>query len=187
MRLRGQLPPEPVRTATVPRLSLVYCCNRPPCSVNLDPDVGSWFSFDTAQFYAPRFTGGNIKTVNFSRKTLILILLLAFSLRVGWMLYNSQSMENEGAEYARIAQNLLQKQQYNGILGGPESIFPSPLSSPDRGHLLRQQETQKYAGRAVSLAFGTLLVLPMFFISFRLFGLRTGYLSAIFVALHPFL
>ena len=48
----------------------------------------------------------------------------AFSLRVGWMLYNSQSMENEGAEYARIAQNLLQKQQYNGILGGPESIFP---------------------------------------------------------------
>ena len=130
--------------------------------------------------------GANVQTVNFSRKTLILILLLAFSLRVGWMLYNSQSMENEGAEYARIAQNLLQKQQYNGILGGPESIFPPlyPLLIAATSFVSGDTEI---AGRAVSLAFGTLLVLPMFFISFRLFGLRTGYLSAIFVALHPLL
>ena len=130
--------------------------------------------------------GANVQLVKFSRKTLFLILLLAFALRLGWMLHNSRAMENEGAEYARIAQNLLQDQQYNGILGGPESIFPPlyPFLIAATSFVCRDTEI---AGRAISLAFGSLLVLPVFFISTRLFGLRTGYLSATLVALHPLL
>ena len=128
----------------------------------------------------------NVQLVNYSRKTLLLVLLLAFALRLGWTLYNSRAMENEGAEYARIAQNLLHHRQYYGILGGPESIFPPLYPVLIAATSLVSRDTE-IAGRAISLVVGSLLVLPVFFISLRLFGLRTAYLSASFVALQPLL
>lgn len=122
----------------------------------------------------------------YSRKTLFLVLLLAFTLRAVWMLYNSQAMENEGAEYARIAQNLLRHHGYVGILGGLESIDPPvyPLLIAATSFVTRDTEI---AGRLISIVFGSLLVLPMFFIGLRLFGSRAGYLASTIVALHPLL
>src|SRR5258707_11786281 len=61
-------------------------------------------SQNSAVFIPPR---ANAQVANYSGRAVFLVLLLAFALRLGWMLYNSQAIENEGAEYARIAQNLL--------------------------------------------------------------------------------
>lgn len=124
--------------------------------------------------------------VVYSRKALFLILVLAFALRLGWALHSAHAVENEGAEYARIAQNLLHQHRYNGILGGPESIFPPlyPCLIAVGSFLTGDTEI---AGRAISVVMGSLLVVPVLFMGRRLFGLRTGYLAGALIALQPLL
>lgn len=132
----------------------------------------------------PRET--NARGSDYSRKALFFILLLAFVLRMGWMLYDSHAIENEGAEYARIAQNLLQGNGYKGILGGREALFPPlyPFLIVATSFVSRDTEI---AGRLISIVSGSLLVLPVFFIGQRLFGPRAAWLAATLIALHPVL
>ena len=139
-----------------------------------------------AQIRAVSIPRENAWDSDYSRKTLLFILLLAFALRLGWMLYDSRAIENEGAEYARIAQNLLQGNGYKGILGGREAILPPlyPFLIAATSFVSRDMEI---AGRLISIVSGSLLVLPVFFISERLFGSRAAFLAATLIALHPVL
>src|SRR6202022_1452073 len=139
-----------------------------------------------AQIRAVSIPRENAWDSDYSRKTLLFILLLAFSLRLGWMLYDSRAIENEGAEYARIAQNLLQGNGYKGILGGREAILPPlyPVLIAATSFVSRDMEI---GGRLISIVSGSLLVLPAFFISERLFGSRAAFLAATLIALHPVL
>ena len=121
-----------------------------------------------------------------SSKAIFLLLLLAFALRLGWMLYNTQAIENEGTEYARIAQNLLAGKGYVGLLGGPESMFPPLFPFLIAASSLVTRDTEM-AGRLVSIVMGSLLVLPVFFMGEKLFGRRVAYLAAALIAVHPLL
>jgi 4-amino-4-deoxy-L-arabinose transferase-like glycosyltransferase len=94
-----------------------------------------------------------------------LTLLVGFFLRLSWMLRMAPAISFE-AEYVRVAENLRAGLGLTSSYGGPETEFAAHL---------------------VSLFFGTLLILPVFLITLRVYGSRAAYLSAFLVTLHPLL
>lgn len=131
------------------------------------------------------------KTVH-SRRCLFLalsiIVVASFAVRVAALkVWGTGAIESEGAEYARIAENLRNGVGYVGIVTpGPELMFPPlfPLLISGVSFL-----TGSYvrAGRLISLVLGTLLPLPAFGIASRLFNRRTGFVAAALMLLHPLL
>ena len=122
-----------------------------------------------------------------SYKYLILIFLAAITLRVYWLLTQTFVIESEGAEYASIARNLLQGNGYIGsLVGGTQLLFPPlyPILIAACSLMTGNFET---AGRFVSVTFGSFLVLPIFFISLRIYGKRVALIAATIVAFHPLL
>ena len=117
-----------------------------------------------------------------------LIVAASFAVRaVALIHWGSGPIESEGAEYARIAENLRHGLGYVGIVTpGPELMFPPlfPLLISGASFL-----TSNYtlAGRLVSLVFGAFLPLPAFGIASRLFNRRVGFIAAALFILHPLL
>jgi 4-amino-4-deoxy-L-arabinose transferase-like glycosyltransferase len=120
------------------------------------------------------------------KRNVIALAAVALLLRLAWMLLGTQVIENEGAEYARIASNLLHGAGYVGILGGRQILFPPlyPFLIAGVSFVVRNVEL---AGRLISILFGSLLVIPVFFIAKRLFSIRAAYLCGFLIALHPLL
>jgi len=118
---------------------------------------------------------------------LLLILLLAFSLRLFSARFLMGSIDPEGAEYARIAENLVNGHGYVGIaIPGTELMFPPlfPLLIAGVSLLTHQSEV---AGRVISVTMGTLLVLPVYFITVDLYNRKVAYVAAVLIACHPLL
>jgi 4-amino-4-deoxy-L-arabinose transferase-like glycosyltransferase len=116
---------------------------------------------------------------------LALTLLVGFSLRLYWMSTQTSVISFE-AEYVRVAENLRAGFGLMSSYGGPETMY-APLYSlliAGFSHLAKNAEI---AAHLVSLFFGTLLIVPVFSITLRVYGLRAANLSAILVALHPLL
>jgi 4-amino-4-deoxy-L-arabinose transferase-like glycosyltransferase len=114
------------------------------------------------------------------------ILALALALRVAWSL-RMGTIDTEGAEYARIAENLLAGNGYSGIeTQGKNLIFPPffPLLIAAASALVGQAE---WGGRLVSIVMGTLLVLPVYAIARQLYGSRVAPVAGFLIALHPML
>ncbi len=118
---------------------------------------------------------------------LAVILLFALILRLGWMFAFTAVIENEGSEYARIAENLLTGIGYVGKREeGPQVLFPPlfPLLiaavSVITGHT-------DLAGRLVSAVLGTGLVLAVFLVTDRIHGRKVAYAAAVLTTLHPWL
>jgi len=121
------------------------------------------------------------------RLLLLLILFLAFSLRLLSVLFLTGSIDTEGAEYARIAENLLNGTGYVGMATpGTELMFPPlfPLLIAGVSVLTHQLEM---AGRLISITAGTLLVLPVFYIALQLYQRNVAYVAATLAACHPLL
>jgi 4-amino-4-deoxy-L-arabinose transferase-like glycosyltransferase len=115
------------------------------------------------------------------------ILLSAFGLRLFCMNFLTGTIGTEGAEYARIAENLLAGKGYIGIATeGTEFMFPPlfPFLIAAFSFLTHQVET---AGRLVSALMGTLLVAQVYLITGRLYGRQIGKVAGVLAALHPFL
>jgi 4-amino-4-deoxy-L-arabinose transferase-like glycosyltransferase len=117
---------------------------------------------------------------------LLLIVLLAFALRLLTAIFLTGSIDYEGAEYARIAENLLNGTGYVGMIQGTELKFPPlfPFLIASVSLLTRSPEL---AGRLVSATMGSLLVLPIFYITVRLYGRKVAYIAAVLIACHPLL
>ena len=118
---------------------------------------------------------------------LLLIILLALLVRVLWAWLFVGPIHTEGAEYASIAQNLIAGKGYVGLATeGKELMFPPllPILIAVTSYLVQDFFA---AGRLVSLAMGTLLVLPVYFISNLLYDRKVANVSALIVALHPLL
>lgn len=119
--------------------------------------------------------------------SLLAILLLAFILRLGWLVFFTNAINGEGAEYARIAQNLVQGRGYVGIaLEGQELMFPPlyPLLIATGSFLTGDFYV---AAQLVSLIAGVTLLLPLFGIARDLYGRKTAYVAIVVAALHPVL
>ena len=116
---------------------------------------------------------------------LALSLLVGFALRLYWMSTQAPVISFE-AEYVRVAENLRAGFGLMSSYGGPETMYAPLYSLLIAGFSLFARNAE-VAAHMVSLVFGTLLILPIFAITFRVYGLRAANLSAILVALHPLL
>ena len=104
-----------------------------------------------------------------------------------WHFWGTGAIESEGAEYARIAENLRKGVGYVGIVTpGPELMFP-PLFPALICVLSFITGSYTTAGRLVSLILGSLLPLPAYGTASRLFNRRSGLVAATLVLLHPLL
>ena len=115
-----------------------------------------------------------------------LVLLVAFITRIAWWIGHVTAIENEGAEYARLAMNLRDGVGYVGMLGGEQVLFPPlyPTLIALFSLFVGDPET---AGRLVSLVAGLALVFAIHRITREIFGNSVALIGAILAALHPLL
>lgn len=121
------------------------------------------------------------------RRKIWLILIAALVLRALCAYFYAGEIDQEGGEYARLAQNLISGRGYVGLnTEGVQLIFP-PLFPIIIATLSFVTGTVELAGRIANIIFGAALVLPVFLIARRLFGSRLGFGAAALVAFHPYL
>jgi len=106
------------------------------------------------------------------------LLLFAFLLRVPLLLY-PEVIHNDGAEYIRQATQIL-----SGNWAGSR-VPPFYAMLIALAHTLVQN--YELAGIWVSVIFGTLVVLPVFYLGRELFDERVGMISALIASVHPLL
>jgi len=134
-----------------------------------------------------------MKTPLNSRSRLVLVLMIllvaaSFAIRAAaWAYWGTGTIESEGAEYAKIAENLRNGVGYVGLVSpGPQVLFTPlfPLLIAGASFLTHNYEL---AGRLVALVLCSLLPLPVFGIASRLFNRRVGFIAGALVLLHPLL
>ena len=114
------------------------------------------------------------------------ICLLALIARVHRLMSFTAVIENEGPHYVRLAMNLLHGKGYLGMAGVPDLSFaPSyPLLIAATTAFAPNPEL---AARIVSVAFGCLMVVSMYFLALQVFRRETALVCATLTALHPVL
>jgi 4-amino-4-deoxy-L-arabinose transferase-like glycosyltransferase len=125
-------------------------------------------------------------TSGLADRRLWLIVCAAFAIRCVWLSRYVQVIENEGADYARLARNLLSGNGYVGMLGGPETIFP-PLYPMLIGAFSVVTGDTETAGRLISMATGALLPVLIFLLTDMVFERRAALAAASIAAVSPML
>jgi len=117
---------------------------------------------------------------------LSLIVVASFTVRLAAIAYwRTGAIDKEGAEYARLAENLRNGVGFVGIaMPGTQLLFNPlfPLLIAAASFVTHNYE---WAARLVSLVLGALLPLPVFGIASRLFNRRVGVIAALLTILHP--
>jgi 4-amino-4-deoxy-L-arabinose transferase-like glycosyltransferase len=119
-----------------------------------------------------------------SGKVLLALAIVAIAVRVAWWLLMVNAIENEGAEYARAAENLFTRGNYHGLLGTTNLALP-PLYPVLIGLVGSPIGDLELAGRLISLASGVGLVVLLYLVTYRLFGPRAAFFSGLLVAIQP--
>ena len=115
------------------------------------------------------------------------IMTLAFAMRLGSMHFLTGSVDWEGAEYIRLAQNLIAGNGYIGInLPGKNLMFP-PLYPYFISGLSLIVGNFEISARLISVALGTATVIPAFLLARALYNETVGYVAALVVAFAPLL
>ncbi len=112
------------------------------------------------------------------RHAVLILLLLAFSLRLVLIL-GPEVIHSDGAEYIRHAREV-SAGNWMGGASGP--VYPALISLASL--FMKDYEL---AGIWVSLIFGSLLVLPVFYLGKAIFDEKVGILSALLSAVHSVL
>ncbi len=109
---------------------------------------------------------------------LVFILLMAFCLR-SILILHPEVIHSDGAEYIRHAKEVSAGNWMGGISG---PVYPVLIS-------LASLFTKDYelAGIWVSVIFGSLLILPVFYLGKVIFNEKVGILSALLATVHPYL
>lgn len=117
-----------------------------------------------------------------------IIFVVSIMVRLAALSYwGTGTIESEGAEYAKIAENLRSGVGYVGLVSrGPQVLFNPlfPLLIAGASYLIHDME---WAGRSVALIICALLPLPAFGIASRIFSRRVGVIAALLVIFHPLL
>lgn len=122
-----------------------------------------------------------------SRYLILTAFAVAVLLRALWAIRYGLSLEAEGVEYTRIAENLLAGRGYVGIFAnGTQLNFPPlyPILIAAASLVLPSTEI---AARAINVVLGAALVIPAFKIAEQLYGRRAAIAVAALVTLHPVL
>src|SRR5216684_7066640 len=119
---------------------------------------------------------------------LTLIVVASFAVRLGaWAYWQTGAIESEGAEYARLAENLRNGVGYVGLVTPGAQLNFNPLFPLLIAGTSFVTHNYELAGRLVALIMGALLPLPVFGIASRLFSRRVGFIAAGLTLLHPLL
>lgn len=121
-----------------------------------------------------------------ARWLVLLILLLAASLRVYWIAQEIPLLQGEECEYTRLAQNLVRSHTYVGMLEGPQLMYP-PLFATLLGAGSLITRNFGAAAHGVPLVAGLTLVLAVFALARLHYGPRVGLIAAMLAACHPLL
>src|SRR5215471_3266180 len=143
-------------------------------------------SASTSPQARPRFVV-DPKTWHFYATFLSLLLLVTIGVRASaWRHWRTGAIESEGAEYARIAENLRNGRGYVGIsTPGTQLVFPPLLPSMIATASLITLNDYELAGRLVSFLLGALLPWPVFGIANRLFHWRVAAIAAVLTVVYP--
>src|SRR5712692_11921922 len=119
---------------------------------------------------------------------LTIIVAASFAVRVAaWAHWPTGAIESEGAEYARIAENLRNGMGYVGLAHPGTQLNFNPLFPVLIAGTSFVTHNYELAGRLVALIMGGLLPLPVFGIASCLFNRRVGVIAALLTMLHPLL
>jgi len=119
---------------------------------------------------------------------LAIMVAASFAVRLAaWAYWQTGAIESEGAEYARIAENLRNGVGYVGLAHPGAQLNFNPLFPLLIAGTSFVTHNYELAGRMVALIMGALLPLPVFGIGSRLFNRRVGLIAAALTLLHPLL
>lgn len=112
---------------------------------------------------------------------------LAALLRLAWSWKFGLAIEQEGVEYARIAENLLRGRGYVGIFNNSVQLNFPPLYPLMIAVVSMVTGSTEWAARLICIGFGAALVIPMARFAEWIHGRRVAQVVAALVALHPLL
>jgi 4-amino-4-deoxy-L-arabinose transferase-like glycosyltransferase len=115
------------------------------------------------------------------------VFLLALALRLALLLVQDHIIQEEGAYYARLAENLAAGRGYTSLRENGLTLIYPPLFPAAIGLLTFVGLSAETAGRLVSVVCGSALVLPIFGIAASLYDRRVALVAAVLVAVHPLL
>lgn len=113
------------------------------------------------------------------------LLSTSLVIRLTWLVAYPRVIENEGAQYLRLAENLFTHRGYVAMRGPVTMV--SPLYSVVIGIVAFVTQSPELAGRVVSLMAGTVLPVLLFLVAFKIYGLRTAYVVGALAAFQPLL
>jgi 4-amino-4-deoxy-L-arabinose transferase-like glycosyltransferase len=115
---------------------------------------------------------------------------LALCLRLVWLViavvHGGLPIENEGAEYARLADNLRAGLGYIAMRGAFFAHEP-PLYAALMSFVTPLTHWAELGGRLISAVAGSLLVLPVYVLASYAYGKKVAAYAAFLTAVHPFL
>lgn len=119
-----------------------------------------------------------------SYKWLVAILVVAFLLRLGFMLQFTPVISGDGCEYIRMGIELRDGKPLTGSFDWPETmygtLYPVLIAGVSKLGL-----SAEHAAYLLSLLFGTGLVLAAFLLGRYVYGTRVGYFAAALFAVFP--
>ncbi len=120
------------------------------------------------------------KTLN-ERQILLLLLGVTFVLRL-YAVLMAQGIAYDSAAYGFMARDFLKGHWAKGLSSPAHPFYPFLISlfSPDTTHV-------EITGRLLSLFFGTLGILPLFYLVKEAIGQREAIVSVLFYTFHPYL
>lgn len=115
------------------------------------------------------------------RQIFLFLILITFGLRL-YAVLMAQGMANDSAAYGFMARDFLNGDFVKGLAIPGHPLYPLLISlfSTDTAHV-------EITGRCLSLFFGTLAVLPLFFLVKRTIGQKEALFAAVFYAFHPYI
>jgi 4-amino-4-deoxy-L-arabinose transferase-like glycosyltransferase len=121
-----------------------------------------------------------LKTLN-ERQVLLLLIGISFGLRL-YAILMAQGIAYDSAEYGFIARDFLKGHFIKGLSSPAPPFYPFLISlfSLDTIHV-------EIAGRLISLFFGTLTIIPLFYLVKEAIGQKEAIFSALFYSFHPYL
>jgi 4-amino-4-deoxy-L-arabinose transferase-like glycosyltransferase len=117
-------------------------------------------------------------------KWLLVILCVAFVLRLGFMLKFTPVISGDGCEYIRMGMELRDGKPLTGVFEWPETMYGTffPILIAGLSHLGLSAE---HAAKFLALIFGTGLVLLAFLLAKYVYGERVAHYVAMLLAIFP--
>jgi 4-amino-4-deoxy-L-arabinose transferase-like glycosyltransferase len=119
-----------------------------------------------------------------SYKWVVAILLVAFGLRVGYMIFFTPVISGDGCEYIRMGMEIRDGKPLTGSFDWPETMYGTLFPVLIAG-VSKLGFSAEHAAYLLSLLFGTGLVFAAFLIARHVYGTRVGYFAATLFAIFP--